>query len=273
MAVEVFNRREKTYLINEEQYRGLLKAIAGYMDYDVYNKGGRVYKICNIYYDTDNDELIRRSVEKPVYKEKLRVRSYGKPELDDEVFVEIKKKCNGIVNKRRTAMSLGDAYGYLGGLLLKEDVIEHNAGINIQVLNEIDYFKKIYKLIPKLYLSYDRIAYTGKEDNGFRVTFDTNITTRRHDVRLEEGSYGEQLLPPNVYLMEIKINGAVPLWFVKIISKFNIYPTSFSKYGTEYMSNYMSNKNKEGEKQCLNQYLQQQQTTLLKSPQHFWESA
>ncbi len=235
MAVEVFNRCEKKYLLNEEQYRRLVGKLGAYMDYDVYNSDGKVYKICNIYYDTENDELIRRSIEKPVYKEKLRVRSYGKPGFDDKVFVEIKKKYNGIVNKRRTAMRLRDAYGYLDGDLLENDIIEYNADVNRQVLDEIDYFKKIYKLVPKLYLSYDRIAYSGREDKGFRVTFDTNITTRRYNVRLEEESYGEQLLPPNVYLMEIKINGAVPMWFTKIISKLNIYPVSFSKYGTEYM--------------------------------------
>lgn len=236
MAVEVFNRCEKKYLLNGEQYDRLLNEIGTYMDYDVYNAEGKVYKICNIYYDTENDELIRRSIEKPVYKEKLRVRSYGRPRFDDMVFVEIKKKYNGIVNKRRTAMRLVDAYAYLNGILLEENIIERNTDVNRQVLHEIDYFKKIYKLFPKLYLSYDRIAYVGKEDKNFRVTFDTNITTRRYDVRLEEGSYGEQLLPSNVYLMEIKVNGAVPMWFAEIISKLNIYPTQFSKYGVEYMT-------------------------------------
>lgn len=236
MAVEVFNRCEKKYLLNDEQYGRLVSEIEAYMDYDVYNAEGEVYKICNIYYDTENDELIRRSIEKPVYKEKLRVRSYGKPGFDDVVFVEIKKKYNGVVNKRRTAMRLEDAYGYLEGALLEENIIEHNTDINRQVLHEIDYFKKIYKLFPKLYLSYDRIAYIGKEDKSFRVTFDTNITTRRYNVRLEEGSYGEQLLPSNVYLMEIKVNGAIPMWFTKIISRLNIYPVQFSKYGIEYMT-------------------------------------
>lgn len=236
MAVEVFNRCEKKYLVNEEQYSRLVDEIRAYMDYDVYNAAGEVYKICNIYYDTENDELIRRSIDKPVYKEKLRVRSYGRPGFDDRVFVEIKKKYNGVVNKRRTAMRLGDAYGYLAGLLIESDIIEQNMDINRQVLDEIDYFKKIYKLVPKVYLSYDRIAYAGREDKGVRVTFDTNITTRRHNLRLEEGSYGERLLPENVYLMEIKINGAIPMWFAKIISKLNIYTASFSKYGTEYMT-------------------------------------
>ena len=145
-----------------------------------------------------------------------------------------------------------------------EDYID----INAQVLKEIDYFKKLYRLVPKVYLSYDRRAYFEKDDGDFRVTFDTNITTRREDVRLELGSYGKQLIPPDTYLMEIKISGAVPMWFSEIISGLNIYPTSFSKYGTEY-KRYVSetlqarkiNTGKD-KKLCLNQYLQTQRQIM-----------
>ena len=106
--------------------------------------------------------------------------------------------------------------------------------LNRQVLKEIDYFKSIYDLKPKVYLSYDRYAFFEKNDGDFRVTFDTNITTRRGDVRLESGSYGNRLLPQNIYLMVIKINGSVPMWFTSCLSDLKIYPVSFSKYGTEY---------------------------------------
>ena len=106
--------------------------------------------------------------------------------------------------------------------------------INTQVLKEIDYFKKMYTLKPKVYLSYDRYAYFEKNDGDFRVTFDTNITTRRGNVRLESGSYGNKLIPDRLYLMEIKISGAVPMWFTRCLSDLHIYPVSFSKYGTEY---------------------------------------
>ena len=261
MAIEVFNRYEKKYMMDEDTFYKLTDRIADYMNPDAYNRNGEAYRISNIYYDTDNDQLIRASIEKPVYKEKLRLRAYGTPELTDTVFVEIKKKYNGIVNKRRTSMTLNEAYKFLNDNICPDD--NHERRINRQVLHEIEYFKDFYKLQPKLYLSYDRFAYFEKDDGDFRITFDKNITTRREDVRLEHGSYGNKLLPEGRYLMEVKISGAVPLWFTKIISGLNIYPVSFSKYGTEYkqyvLANYTSLMYK-GENICLNQSLHQQQT-------------
>lgn len=230
MAIEVFNRYEKKYMLDEITFRKLLDRISDYMEADKYNRDGQFYSISNIYYDTKDNRLIRSSIEKPVYKEKLRMRSYGTPDIKDKVFLEIKKKYNGIVNKRRTSIVLEDAYRYMEkGIFPSETEC-----LNRQVLREIEYFKEIYDLKPKVYLSYDRYAFFEKNDGDFRVTFDTNITTRRGDVRLESGSYGNRLLPQNIYLMEIKINGAVPMWFTACLSDFRIYPVSFSKYGTEY---------------------------------------
>ena len=268
MAIEVFNRYEKKYMLTGIQYHQIVDAMRSHMVLDRYNEDKEFYQISNIYYDTLDDRLIRTSIDKPVYKEKLRVRSYGVPELSDKVFVEIKKKYKGIVNKRRTSMRLDDAYSYLDGDVSIDGIMEDYIDINAQVLKEIDYFKKLYRLVPKVYLSYDRRAYFEKDDGDFRVTFDTNITTRREDVRLESGSYGKQLITPDTYLMEIKISGAVPMWFSEIISGLNIYPTSFSKYGTEY-KRYVSetlqarkiNTGKEKEL-CLNQYLQTQRQIM-----------
>jgi hypothetical protein len=268
MAIEVFNRYEKKYMLNGRQYHDIVEAMSSHMVLDKYNENKEFYQISNIYYDTWDDTLIRTSIDKPAYKEKLRMRAYGVPELSDKVFVEIKKKYNGIVNKRRTSMRLEDAYMYLGGETSIDSIMEDYVDINGQVLKEIDYFKRVYSLVPKVYLSYDRRAYFEKDDGDFRVTFDTNITTRRENVRLELGSYGSQLLPPDTYLMEIKISGAVPMWFTKIISEFNIYPTSFSKYGTEYTKFIKSafNKNivetRKEKEVCLNQYLQPQRQIM-----------
>lgn len=251
MAIEVFNRCEKKYLLKKEQFEELSDRLCAYMVPDAYNGAAAFYPICNLYYDTPDHRLIRNSIEKPVYKEKLRLRSYGRPETADEVFVEIKKKYHGIVNKRRTAMRLEDAYAYL-----ERDIKPPGSKtfrINQQVLEEIEYFKSFYPLEPKVYLSYERRAYFEQEDGDFRVTFDRNIITRRSDLKLESGSYGERLLPADVYLMEIKINRAVPVWFAQMISALKIYPVSFSKYGTEYQK-YLS-ENGKGELQCLNPFL------------------
>ena len=166
MAIEVFNRYEKKYMLTKKSFRKLLTRIEDHMDMDKYNINGKPYTISNIYFDTDNDALIRASIEKPVYKEKLRMRAYGTPSLDDKVFIEIKKKYDGIVNKRRTSMTLKDAYNYI----LKNNPPTPASGkINTQVLHEIDYFKDFYKVKPKLYLSYDRYAYFEKNDGGRRT--------------------------------------------------------------------------------------------------------
>lgn len=252
MAIEVFNRYETKYMLDQTDYEELSCRITKYMEPDLFSTDGGYYSICNIYYDTETDALIRKSNDKPVYKEKLRLRAYGTPSLGDKAFVEIKKKYNGIVNKRRTTMTLAEAYDYLN-----KDVRPCGAGINAQVLSEIDYFKKHYKIVPKLYLSYDRRAYFGKDDRDLRITFDTNITTRRSNLRLEAGAYGQKILEPGKWLMEIKISGAAPLWLTTILSEMNIYPASFSKYGTEYKM-YVKESIRKGEKiTCLNQYSQQ----------------
>lgn len=230
MPIEVFSRYEKKYIVTKEQVEWLRKEIAEYMYEDKHNKDGKMYNIANIYYDTPEDILIGRSIEKPKYKEKLRLRSYGIPELDDKVFLEIKKKYKGLVNKRRTTLKLRDAYK-----LVDEGIVPGETEyINKQVLNEIIFFLKRYDLKPKVYLTYDRYAYFSKTDNDFRLTFDTNIKSRRTDLRLDAGGYGELLMGEDFWLMEVKSLYSFPLWFVKLLSDAGIYSQSFSKYGNEY---------------------------------------
>ena len=242
MAIEVFNRYEKKYFLDEESYQYIIKNIEAYMKPDKHSKGGEMYNIANIYYDTESDDLIARSIEQPPYKEKLRLRSYGVPDLNDKVFLEIKKKYEGLVNKRRTKIRLKDAYN----LVEKGIDPPEEDFINKQVLNEIKYLLSRKKLVPKLYLTYDRRAYFAIDDDDFRVTFDKNIRARREDVRLEAGNHGELLVDNDKWLMEIKSSKGAPLWFVKILSEGGIYPRSFSKYGTEY-TKYINNKRIKGE--------------------------
>lgn len=233
MAIEVFNRYEKKYLITDEIFHKIKPRLEEYMELDEHSRNGEFYTICNIYYDTPDHEIIRKSIEKPIYKEKLRLRSYGVVGQKDKVFLEIKKKYLGCVNKRRTSILLGDAYRYLE--TRQKPVIQ--SYMNNQILNEIDNFIHRYpKLQPALYLSYDRNAMFGIEDKSFRITFDTNIRTRRNNLGLDKEVYGERLLPEGVWVMEVKIKDAAPLWFAQLLSDYKLYPTSFSKYGTEYQN-------------------------------------
>lgn len=230
MAIEVFNRYEHKYLLSKNEYEEITKIIEEYMELDSHNKDHKLYTISNLYYDTDDDYLIRKSLSKPVYKEKLRLRSYGVPNENSKVFLEIKKKFNGIVNKRRTTLELNEAYDFVKSG--EEPVVKDY--MNRQVLDEIAYFLKMYDLKPKLYLAYDRIAYFEKGNPDLRISFDCNIRSRREDVELENGDYGKLLLSRDTYLMEIKTSLAKPLWLTEALAKLNLKRKSFSKYGTEF---------------------------------------
>lgn len=230
MAIEVFNRYEHKYLLSKNEYEEITKIIEEYMELDSHNKDHKLYTISNLYYDTDDDYLIRKSLSKPVYKEKLRLRSYGVPNENSKVFLEIKKKFNGIVNKRRTTLELNEAYDFVKSG--EEPVVKDY--MNRQVLDEIAYFLKMYDLKPKLYLAYDRIAYFEKGNPDLRISFDCNIRSRREDVELENGDYGKLLLSRDTYIMEIKTSLAKPLWLTEAIAKLNLKRKSFSKYGTEF---------------------------------------
>ena len=208
-------------MLTFRQYQAMRRGMAEYVKPDVYSN----YTIRNIYYDTPDFQLIRTSLEKPVYKEKLRVRGYGAPGDRDTVFVELKKKFEGVVYKRRITLECGEAVRYLKGEPLAAPS---------QISREIDWFLRNYPIGPAAYIAYDREAYAGVEDSDLRVTFDTDLRGRNWDVDLRLGDYGERILPQEAILMELKIPGSAPMWLARLLSENGIFATSFSKYGTYY---------------------------------------
>ena len=219
----VFKRYELKYMLTPLQKEMILEAMLPYMELDKY---GRT-TIRNIYFDTDNYRLIRRSIEKPAYKEKLRIRSYSQATSDSTVFVELKKKYENVVYKRRLPLCEAEAMAWVCG--------ERSCPVDTQISREIDYFINFYgKLNGAVFLSYEREAYYDKGDGDFRVTFDDNILCRQTDVDLCADVYGEPILPKGKVLMELKCSGGIPLWMVEVLSQERIYKTSFSKYGTAY---------------------------------------
>ncbi|MEG0774320.1 polyphosphate polymerase domain-containing protein [Clostridium sp.] len=251
MAIEVFNRHECKFLINEGIYEELQNRLLKYMELDEYNKTHELYTISNIYYDTEDNHLIRTSLTKPLYKEKLRLRAYGVPSKEEKVYLEIKKKVCGVVNKRRTKLKLHEAYDFIA----TGEKPEEKNYMNKQVINEIQYFLSRYDLEPKLYLAYDRKALFSKENRDLRITFDTNIRTRRYDIALEQGDYGESLLEQGKWIMEVKAEKTIPLWLSNLLSEYKIFKTSFSKYGKEYEKLIIKERNLRGDMNpCLNQY-------------------
>jgi SPX domain protein involved in polyphosphate accumulation len=231
MAIEVFNRYENKHLVNRGQYDALLLDLAAKMELDKHNLDGETYKIYNLYYDTDDSNLIRRSLEKPTYKEKVRVRAYGVVADDDIVFVEIKKKYDGLVNKRRTPMKLHDAK-----LFLENAEVDMQAYMNPQVVGELSEIIRRQKLLPKINITYERMAFVSPDNSSLRVSFDHAIAARRHNVGLDKDATGEYLLPDDQYVMEIKTRQAMPLWLVELLGKHHVKAISFSKYGREYIN-------------------------------------
>lgn len=240
MAIEIFNRYEHKYKMDTETFHKVLTVMDEHMELDKHCADHSLYTIANIYYDTPDNALIRESLSKPVYKEKMRLRAYGVPDMDTKVFLEIKKKFNGLVNKRRTTLRLDEAYDFIASGAAPE-IKDY---MNAQVVHELEYFMQHYSLSPKVYIAYDRLAYFEKGNDDLRISFDTNIRTRRCDVALESGSHGAKLIPDDVRLMEIKTSRALPLWLCGMLSELNIRKTSFSKYGTEYQNMLSSAKNK-----------------------------
>jgi len=219
----VFKRYELKYMLTLEQKEKILEAMSPYMQIDKY---GRT-TIRNIYFDTDSYRLIRRSIEKPAYKEKIRIRSYAQATADSTVFVELKKKYEKVVYKRRLPLCEADAMAWV--------CREKACPFDTQISREIDYFIDFYgKLKPTVFLSYEREAYYDNGGGDFRVTFDDNILARQTDVNLCSSVYGTAILPEGKVLMELKCSGGIPLWLVDVLSRERIYKTSFSKYGTAY---------------------------------------
>ena len=230
--IKTFKRYELKYQLNRQQYEAMLKGMMPYANADPYCIDGKTYGLYNIYFDDDNYSLIRHSVSKPAFKEKLRLRSYyADPKPDDKVFIELKKKADGCVNKRRVTMKYADALRFLetGKGIYTGDYL------NDQVVKEIEYFLKFYVVSPKAFIAYDRAAYFLKEDKKIRITFDTNV--RGGPAELGEAGC-KLLVPEDTYLMEVKISDHIPLWMVKIMSENKIFRHGFSKYGS-YFENYI----------------------------------
>ena len=216
-----FKRYEKKYLLSQEQYLALRQQLDEHIRPDTYFQS----TVCSVYYDSDDYQLIRRSIEGPVYKEKLRVRSYGKAGAKDDVFVELKKKYNSVVYKRRLVMPQQQALEAMLGRAPMPDT---------QIGREIEAALHFYQeLIPRVFLSYERDSYHAL-DSDFRLTFDDAIRYRTEELTLNSEPWGHPLLDSDMVLMELKIPDSMPLWMAALLSRMGIQKTSFSKYGTAY---------------------------------------
>lgn len=217
-----FHRVEMKYKISMKQKEALMNQIQSYLIHDEFGKS----TIMSLYLDTPTHELIRNSMEASSYKEKLRIRSYGVISKNEAVFLELKKKYQGVVYKRRVKMNYQDVLDYIDCHIKPDDS---------QIMSEIDYLVNFYHdLRPSFLIAYEREAFFVKNNDDLRITFDFNIRYRQNHLGLDN-AYGKKILQDDEVLLEIKSQDALPLWLVHILSELRIYPQSFSKYKTAYL--------------------------------------
>lgn len=221
--MDVFQRKELKFLVGPEQRQVLERVMAERMVPDRFGQK----MICNLYYDTDDFRLIRHSLDGPVYKEKLRLRSYGQLGPGVDAFLEMKKKYKGIVYKRRIPVSQEAAFAFM----------ERRAPLpqDSQIARELRYFRDLYgTLAPKVYINYERLAWFAPEDGGFRVTLDWDISYRTEGLDLGLPVGGQKIILPEQSLLEVKASGGIPVWMMELLSREGLRKESFSKYGRAY---------------------------------------
>ena len=222
-----FQRKEKKYLLSADKYQQLLTLVAKHLVQDSYGK----HTILSLYYDDCDFSLIRHSIRKPKYKEKFRVRSYGCPaSAEAPIFLEIKKKVNGIVYKRRVKIPYYNLAAFNRNS--KSLPVKKN---DEQIKKEIDYLVSRRHLVPQVLICYEREAFFDQDNPDFRVTFDHEIRFRTDNLTLDAGTYGQRVAPEVDVLMEVKALGAYPVWFGQLLSTLDIFPNSFSKYAQVYL--------------------------------------
>lgn len=217
MKGNIFKRVEPKYILNQKEYNDIQALLNEYFEKDIYFES----KIANIYYDNDNSDMLIESLEKPLFKKKIRLRSYGE---NDIVYLEVKEKYKGTVYKRRVKLTKDEYNDYL----INKKIT------NSQIMKELDYYINYYHLVPYIYVAYDRLSYYATSDSEFRITFDSNLRYRLNNLEISNDKETKKYFDNNKYIMEVKSLDSLPLWFTSYLSQNKIYPKSFSKVGSIY---------------------------------------
>lgn len=231
MTLDFFTRREQKYLITREQYERLIEEMSPYMRYDKLGDEGR-YTVTSLYFDNRDNDIYFETKNKLKFRQKLRLRIYNNTDIGGMSFLEVKQKHQNVVNKRRTAMPLLDAYRYINKP--SRDLFSNYRASNLQIFKEIDHFRQLYQLEPEMVVSYDRHAFHCIEDADLRVTFDLNLRCRNHDLNIENGPFGKHFIAPNLVVLEVKVTHSIPLWLTRILQGLNCKQKSPSKYCTSF---------------------------------------
>ncbi len=229
-----FKRIEEKYILDYYKYLELMEKIENKISEDKYPNS----KILNIYYDTDSYNLAINSIQKPVFKEKIRLRSYNVPKNDNDlIFLEIKRKYNGVTYKRRISLNLLQYKEFLKTGKLQSDDSK-------QITEELRYTLNKYNLVPKIMIAYDRKSFYLKENTNIRLTFDFNLRSRIDNLDFILADAGKSFFNDKKCILEIKSCENMPIWLVKILNSLKVYPVSFSKYGEIYKEMIIKNSKK-----------------------------
>lgn len=233
----IFERVEAKYVLTRKQYEMIMNKFSNRLVPDSFPHSD----ISSIYFDTDDYRLIRSSLEKGSYREKLRLRSYCLEDDTSEVFLEMKKKYHGVTYKRRQATTYRQAMNY---------ILFGKKPCDTQIMKEVDYLMCKYPdLKPKVLIRYQRDSFVSKEDNSLRITFDYKIQYSTDNLILMNNNPEKILTDDDTIIMEVKSLNAMPLWMTHTLDKMNIFPGNFSKYAQIYTSDILK-----GAKTCLKNY-------------------
>ena len=248
VAQSTFARKEQKYLLETSDLARLMHLLGAHLKPSAFGHA----LVASLYYDTPTFELISRSLEKPLYKEKLRLRAYAdctgaaQPHFDEEgpVFVELKKKFDGIVYKRRVPMSEQGAFDFMEGssfeqaeALLPLASLQQAArtGTDWQIAHELEATIGRYpSLVPTMMVVVERLAYDALDDSSLRITFDINPRYRTDQLTFDEGFAGNLILPNGQVIMEVKCASAYPRWLIDALNALELYPQPCSKYGRAF---------------------------------------
>ena len=216
---ETFQRKELKYLLDAPSLYRLREAVSRHLLPSEFGTS----QVNSLYLDTRERSVIARSVEKPLYKEKLRIRWYrsGSLATASEAFVELKKKHKGIVYKRRLAVSPQTAIGFSRGSGLGGS----------QIAREIEAARqRMGDLLPSALVICRRTSFGSDGEGELRITFDEGLRV----LDLFDGGQTVYPLEPGQVVLEVKGANAHPFWLVDALSAERAYPVAFSKYGAFY---------------------------------------
>lgn len=231
MDVEVFTRYEFKYMVDSLTYKRLVEALDPYVNTDTHGDEEGFYAVRSLYYDTADNLFHQETLDQEIFRQKLRLRTYGNQPMSDRAFVEIKKQFRGVVSKRRTLIGLQDGYLILDGKI-KQIPANRLTSCNQQILREIDFLVKFYQLQPRILIIYDRQAFQGIHETDVRITFDCNLKRVTQNFQFEPAQYGERILPADAFVLEVKVDRRMPLWLARILSELQCFKRRFSKYAT-----------------------------------------